>query len=146
MKVITYATVGFVGASLLAAAQVGAAPGDLRIMLSNRCHTSVNVAVRTLHADGQWRTMGWATVKARKVKINSLSTRNRVFYIYARTADKSASWSGKNRDGSVVKPIISTSFRHTRGPLDGPGFKMVKFRKITIPKGKTLYTFRFRCT
>ncbi|MDH3233349.1 MAG: DUF1036 domain-containing protein [Alphaproteobacteria bacterium] len=145
MRLYAYLATGLVAAGTLAAANAVAAPGDYRIMLSNRCDTTVNVAVRTRQADGRWRTMGWATVGPRKVKINSLSTKNRVFYLYARTSDRRHSWSGRNREGAVRRPIVSTSFRHSGGPLDGPGYRMVAFRKLTIPEGSRMYTFRFRC-
>jgi hypothetical protein len=146
MRLYTYLATGLVATGVLAAASATSAPRSYRIMLSNRCDATVNVAVRTRQADGRWRTMGWASVRPRKVKINSLNTQNRVFYIYARTSDNRHKWSGRNRDGTVVRPIVSTSFRHTSGPLDGPGYRMVPFRKIVIPQGQRLYTFRFRCT
>jgi len=145
MRLYTYMATGLVASGMLAAANAVAAPGDFRIMLSNRCGTTVNVAVRTRQADGRWRTMGWASVGPHKVRINSLNTQNRVFYIYARTSDKRNRWTGQNREGAVTRPIVSTSFRHSGGPLDGPGYRMVPFRKLTIPDGKRIYTFRFRC-
>jgi len=136
---------GVIATGILASAAATAAPGDYRIMLSNRCHVPVNVAVRTRQVDGQWRTMGWQVVQPGKVKINSLLTQNRIFYLYARTSDARYSWSGVDRPGSVSRPIVSTSFRHSNGPLDGPGYKVVMFRKLEIPQGRTLYTFRFQC-
>lgn len=134
-----------IATGLLAGAGAVAAPGDYRIMLSNRCHVPVNVAVRTRQADGRWRTMGWQVVQPGKVKVNSLLTRNRIFYLYARTSDRRWRWSGRDRPGAVRRPIVATSFRHSNGPLDGPGYRVVLFRKLTVPQGRTLYTFRFRC-
>jgi uncharacterized membrane protein len=145
MKLAAFVVPGIAVAGMIAATTASAAPGDYRIMLSNRCNTSVNVAVRTRQADGGWRTMGWQVVQPRKVKINSLLTQNRVFYLYARTSDRRHSWSGRNREGSVRRPIVASSFRHSSGPLDGAGYKMVLFRKLTVPQGKRLYIFRFRC-
>jgi len=145
MRLYTYMATSLVAAGMLTATNPVAAAGDYKIMLSNRCNTAVNVAVRTRQANGRWRTMGWATIGPRKVKINSLNTRNRVFYIYARTSDRRHRWTGQDRDGAVTRPIVSTSFRHSSGPLDGPGYRMVRFRKLTIPEGRRLYTFRFRC-
>ena len=146
MRLAAFIAPGVVAAGVLAAAAgVNAAPGDYKIMLSNRCDVPVNVAVRTRQSDGRWRTMGWATIQPRKVKINSLLTQNRVFYLYARTSDRRHRWSGVDRAGSVRRPIVSTSFRHSSGPLDGPGYRMVMFRKLTVPEGRRLYIFRFRC-
>jgi uncharacterized membrane protein len=127
------------------AANAAAAPGDYRIMLSNRCSIPVNVAVRTRQSDGQWRTMGWQVVQPGAVKINSLFTQNRIFYLYARTSDQRYRWSGQDRPGSVRRPIVSTSFRHSTGPLDGPGYSEVLFRKLVMPEGQSVYTFRFQC-
>jgi uncharacterized membrane protein len=145
MKLAAFIAPGVIAASAITAATATAAPGDYRIMLSNRCDTSVNVAVRTRQADGRWRTMGWQVVRPHKVKINSLLTQNRIFYLYARTSNRRYSWSGRDRAGSVRRPIVASSFRHSSGPLDGAGYKMVSFRKLVIPEGKRLYIFRFRC-
>jgi uncharacterized membrane protein len=145
MKIAAFIAPGMIAAGIFTATAASAAPGDYRIMLSNRCDTSVSVAVRTRQADGRWRTMGWQVVQPHKVKINSLLTKNRIFYLYARTSDRRYSWSGRNREGSVRRPIVSSSFRHTSGPLDGAGYKTVLFRKLVVPEGRRLYTFRFRC-
>lgn len=145
MRLAAFIASGAVAAGVLASTAATAAPGDYKIMLSNRCNIPVNVAVRTRQADGRWRTMGWQVVQPHKVKINSLLTRNRIFYLYARTSDRRFRWSGVDRAGSVRRPIVSTSFRHSSGPLDGPGYRMVLFRKLSVPEGRRLYIFRFRC-
>lgn len=64
-----------------------------KIVVKNKCHKPVQVAVRIKNLNGEWESLGWLNLEPyEKGKIGE--TENRIFYFTAHTFDFSIKWRG----------------------------------------------------
>jgi uncharacterized membrane protein len=124
----------------------GAQSFPYTLTVINRCNRLIYVARRVRDPEGFWITRAWMVIRAGARATRNLRTRNRVFYLYAFSADRRLTWSGRNKTGSVRRPVIQRRFTHTSGPLRGPQMRFVSFAKKTIRQGTSRFTQTFYCS
>jgi uncharacterized membrane protein len=129
----------------IAPRDAGAESFPYRLTVINRCNRLIYVARRVRDPEGFWITRAWMVIRAGARASRNLRTRNRVFYLYAFSADRRLTWSGRNKRGSVRRPVIQRRFTHTSGPLYGPQMRFVSFAKKTIRQGTVRFTQTFYC-
>ncbi|MDH3232057.1 MAG: DUF1036 domain-containing protein [Alphaproteobacteria bacterium] len=125
--------------------QAGAQTFPYTLTVINRCDRLIYVARRVRDPAGHWVTRAWMVMRAGATLSRNLRTHNRVFYLYAFSADRRLTWSGRNKTGSVRRPVIQRAFTHTSGPLSGPQMRVVSFAKKQISEGGSRFTQSYSC-
>lgn len=125
--------------------QAGAQTFPYTLTVVNRCNRLIYVARRVRDPAGHWITRGWMVMRAGATLRRNMRTHNRVFYLYAFSADRRLTWSGQNRTGSIRRPVIQRAFTHISGPLSGPQMRVVSFAKKEIRKGGSGFTQSYSC-
>ena len=123
----------------------GAQSFPYTLTVVNRCDRLIFVARRVRDPGGQWVTRAWMVLRAGARLSRNLRTNNRVFYLYAFSADRQLSWNGRNKQGSIRRPVIQRAFTHSTGPLNGPEMRVVSFARKEIRQGGRRFTQSFFC-
>jgi uncharacterized membrane protein len=124
----------------------GAQSFPYTLTVVNRCDRLIYVARRVRDPGGFWITRAWMVIQAGASMRRNLRTYNRVFYLYAFSADRRLTWSGQDKSGSISRPVIQRAFTHTSGPLNGPEMRVVSFARKEIRQGGSSFTQSFSCT
>ena len=117
----------------------------LRIAIINKCYKNLNVVYRHKQSNGTWITLGWQQVRAGQTRTWNIRSASRTFYMFAESFDRKLTWSGKNKSGSISAPVVYRKFSHTKGPLYGPGRKIVSFARRTIRPQFSAFTQTYTC-
>jgi uncharacterized membrane protein len=123
----------------------GAQSFPYTLTVVNRFNRLIYVARRVRDPAGHWVTRAWMVIRAGQRASRNLRTHNRVFYLYAFSADRKLTWSGRNKAGSIRRPVIQRAFTHTSGPLEGPEMRYVSFAKKEIRSGGSRFTQSYSC-
>jgi len=135
-------------AATCAAFAGGEAPAqstNYKLQIVNRCDRTIYVARRVKTFSGAWTTRGWIVVRAGQTRTSLLNSANRIFYLYAVSADRKISWHGYRRPNSVRRPVVMRRFTHTSGPIDAAEVIFVHFHRKTIPPGKIGFRQTYLC-
>lgn len=97
----------------------------IEVMVKNKCHKEIHVAVHYRDSDSDWVTTPWIKLDAFSIgKDTAIACRTncREIYVYAKSADGKMKWVGKGTDYFSVSGSLDKYF----------------FNKVLIPKTKYL--------
>lgn len=72
------------------------APSYYKLHLQNACNRPIRTAIHYRETNGQWTTEGWWVVKPGESAYVA-DTKNRIYYTYAESTDKTISWNGPHK-------------------------------------------------
>ena len=140
-------TIALAGAgAALTAGNALAQSTNYKLQVVNKCNRTIYVARRAKELSGAWTTRGWIVVPAGQTRNRVLNTNNRIFYLYAVSADRKITWNGYRRPNSVRRQIVMRRFTHTTGPIDAAEVSYVYFVRKRIPAGKIGFRQTYLCT
>ncbi|HUT47922.1 MAG TPA: DUF1036 domain-containing protein [Alphaproteobacteria bacterium] len=119
---------------------------NYKLQIINKCNRTIYVARRAKAFSGEWTTRGWIVVKAGQSRTRLLNSRNRIFYLYAVSADRQISWHGYRKPNSARRPVVMRRFTHTTGPIDAAEVIFVHFDRKRIPQNKVGFRQTYLCT
>jgi uncharacterized membrane protein len=140
-------TLGLVAAgAVCTAGNALAQDTNYKLQVVNKCNRTIYVARRVKEFNGTWTTRGWIVVPAGQSRTRVLNTNNRIFYLYAVSADRKITWHGYRKPNSVRRRVVMRRFTHTTGPIDAAEVIFVHFDRKRIPQGKVGFRQTYLCT
>lgn len=115
------------------------------LLVINRCHLPVSIAVRMRETSGVWVTRGWGNIRPNSQRRFRLRTDNAFIYYYAMSNPRRFAWHGRGRQGARQNWIVKRSFVHSTGPMNGPGARRVWFRPYRLRTDTNSHRIRLAC-
>lgn len=123
-----------------------AAADHLRITITNRCGKTINVATHARNSNNTWVTRGWYVLNSGQSKSINLKTNNKIYYLYAYSADNNTTWSGSGKAGAITKYVRDRKFtRFGSGSVSGSGWRIESFFKSRFNGNDSHNRHNFRC-
>lgn len=137
----------FAASVLLLGLMAGQAAADhLRVTVVNKCNKTINVATHARNAKNTWVTRGWYVLTPGQSKSINLQTTNKIYYLYAYSADANTTWSGSGKTGAITKYVRDRKFtRVGSAGVSGSGWRIESFFKSNFAGQDSHNRHNFRC-